>query len=97
MNTWIVTNKTCGEWEKIYDIARNDQTHQLWENYQNIDITEYEAMIINTRDDVPAAFHGVYNNGRWPSNVSRICNRAYINPHFRLKGQGLAITADNIK
>jgi len=97
MNNWIITNQPCGEWENIYSIARNDRDHPLWENYQNIDITEYEAMIINTRDDVPAAFHGVYNNGRWPDNVSRICNRAYINPYFRLRGQGLEITADNIK
>ena len=97
MNTWIVTNNPCGEWEKIYDIARNDKSHPLWENYQNIDLKEYEAMIINVRDDIPAAFHGVYNNGRWPHNVARICNRAYINPYFRDLGQGLKITSENIR
>lgn len=97
MNTWIVTNRPCGEWEKIYDIAKNDKDHLLWENYQQINIEEYQAMIINVRNDIPAAFHGVYNNGRWPDNVARICNRAYINPYFRRLGQGLKITSENIR
>jgi len=39
----------------------------------------------------------VYNNGRWPNNVSRFCNRAYINPYFRDSGHGLEITWRNIK
>jgi hypothetical protein len=97
MNNYIITKDTCGEWETIYEIARNDQDHPLWENYQNINLADYDAMIINVRDGIPAAFHGVYNNGRWPDNVARICNRAYINPYFRDQGKGLEITADNIK
>lgn len=97
MNTWIITDKSCGQWEELYEIARNDQTHPLWSNYQEFDLSEYQAMIIYIRDNIPAAFHGVYNNGRWPNNVARICNRAYINPYFRDLGQGLEITSTNIK
>jgi hypothetical protein len=97
MNNYIITNNTCGEWETIYEIARNDRSHSLWPNYQHIDLAEYQAMIINVRNGIPAAFHGVYNNGRWPKNVARICNRAYINPHFRDLGQGPSITVENIK
>jgi len=97
MNNYIITNNSCKEWETIYEIARNDHSHPLWENYQDIDITEYQAMIINIRNGIPAAFHGVYNGGRWPVNTARICNRAYINPYFRDLGQGLEITAENIK
>lgn len=97
MNNYIITKTSCKEWETIYKIAQEDQSHSLWSNYQSIDITDYQAMIINVRDGIPAAFHGVYNGGRWPNNVARICNRAYINPYFRNQGQGLKITAENIK
>lgn len=92
----IITNST-NNWKKIYKIAQDDKTHWLWENYQNINLDEYESMIVNIRNNQPAAFHGIYNNGRWPDNVSRFCNRAYINPHFRNLGQGLEITWKNIK
>lgn len=85
------------EWLEIYKIAQDDHSHWLWENYQRIDLDTYEQMIIFIRDNEPAAFHGIYNNGRWPNNVSRFCNRAYINPKFRKLGQGLEITSKSIK
>jgi hypothetical protein len=85
------------EWQRIYQIARNDKSHELWQNYQKINLDEYEHMLVNMRDDVPVSFHGIYNNGRWPSNFSRFCNRAYINPKFRDLGEGLEITWKNIK
>ena len=92
----IIRNETPA-WGEIYAIAQQDKDHLLWENYQSINLAEYEHMIVNVRDGVPAAFHGIFNKGRWPDNVSRICNRAYINPHFRNLGQGLEITSKNIK
>lgn len=90
-------NNSTPEWEELYRIAQNDKEHLLWENYQNIDLNTYESMILTTCGDLPASFQGIYNNGRWPSNVSRICNRAYINPYFRNKGLGLEITWRNIE
>lgn len=84
-------------WEEIYKIARDDRSHILWENYQNIDITQYETMVVTTCEGKPASFQGIYNQGRWPTNVSRFCNRAYINPYFRAQGHGLEITWRNIK
>lgn len=97
MDEYKIINSSIPEWDNIYNIAKQDREHDLWENYQTIKLEEYEAMIVNIRDGVPAAFHGVFNRGRWPSNFSRICNRAYINPHFRNLGQGLDITSQNIK
>lgn len=97
MNNFQIIKTPTPAWEQLYATAQNDKDHLLWENYQSINLDEYEAMIVNVRDNVPAAFHGIYNNGRWPNNVSRFCNRAYINPHFRDLGQGLEITSKNIK
>jgi hypothetical protein len=89
-------NTSSSAWEEIYKIAREDRSHLLWENYQNIDITQYETMVVTTCEDRPASFQGIYNRGRWPENVSRFCNRAYINPYFRNQGHGLEITWRNI-
>lgn len=97
MDEYKVIQHSTPEWEEIYAIAQNDKTHWLWENYQTIDLATYEHMVVNIRNGRPAAFHGIYNNGRWPKNVSRFCNRAYINPYFRDLGQGLEITHKNIK
>jgi len=85
------------QWEAIYKIAREDVGHGLWENYQHIDLNTYECMILTELDGIPASFQGIYNNGRWPANVSRFCNRAYINPYFRNQGLGLEITWQNVK
>lgn len=90
-------NTSTDIWEEIYSIAQEDQSHLLWQNYQNIDITQYETMVVTTCAGKPASFQGIYNNGRWPDNVARFCNRAYINPYFRKLGQGLEITWRNIK
>lgn len=97
MNEYITVHNMDPTWLSIYKTAQEDHTHPLWENYQSIDIDTYEHMIVNVRDNTPVAFHGIYNNNRWPSNVSRICNRAYIHPTNRQLNQGLTITADNIK
>lgn len=97
MDRYCLVEKDSAEWQTIYKIAQYDNTHNLWKNYQSIDVETYEHMIVNIRDGIPAAFHGIYNNGRWPDNVSRFCNRAYINPYFRDLGQGLEITCKNIK
>ena len=97
MDEYKIINSPIPEWDNIYNIAKQDREHDLWENYQTIKLEEYEAMVVNIRDGIPAAFHGVFNRGRWPSNFSRICNRAYINPYFRNLGQGLDITSQNIK
>lgn len=94
---YITVSDHSPEWLEIYQIAQKDRGHPLWRNYQDIKVADYESMIVNMRDGVPAAFHGIYNRGRWPENVARICNRAYINPYFRDLGQGLEITWKNIK
>lgn len=97
MDLYKTVDSTDSDWQHIYQTAQQDRDHGLWENYQKIDLDTYEHMIVNIRNGDPAAFHGIYNNGRWPSNVSRFCNRAYISPHFRKLGQGLEITHKNIK
>jgi hypothetical protein len=97
MDIYKTVDNSDPDWQSIYKIAQEDQSHRLWENYQKIDLSSYEHMIVNIRDGEPAAFHGIYNNGRWPDSVSRFCNRAYINPKFRDQKEGLEITWKNIK
>lgn len=97
MDRYLLANNNTTEWQKLYNIAQSDKDHMLWENYQSINLDTYEHMIVTVRNGEPASFQGIYNNGRWPSNVSRFCNRAYINPYFRNLGEGLEITYNNVK
>jgi hypothetical protein len=90
-----LVTKDSTEWLSIYEYARNDKSHELWENYQNIDLDTYEHMIVQLRDNKPISFHGIFNNNRWPNNVSRVCNRLYTLPEYRdLK---CSTTGDSIK
>jgi len=83
------------EWVEIYQRAREDKTHLLWENYQSINLNDYEQMLVQIRDNKPISFHGIYNNGRWPSNISRVCNRLYTVPEYR--DLNCSTTGDSIK
>lgn len=84
-------------WLEMYGIAQQDTGHGLSDNYKNIKLTEYEHMFVHLRDGSPMGFHGIYNNNRWPSNVSRICNRAYMIPKYRGSPEGPEIVSTNIK
>jgi GNAT superfamily N-acetyltransferase len=93
----IIKDNDHPVWQEVYKIAQEDRGHELWANYQKIDLKEYIAMIVYVRNGKPGAFHGVYNHGRWPDNVARIGNRAYISPEFRELGIGQKVAAKNIK
>lgn len=96
-DTYEIITASTPKWEEVYKIAQLDKSHQLWENYQTIKLNEYDRMIVTYRGENPIGFHGIFNNGRWPDNFSRFCNRAYITPYFRNLGHGLEITSRNIK
>jgi hypothetical protein len=80
---FISVNTDSPEWLEISQIAREDKSHFLWENYQSFKLDEYEQMLVQIKDNKPISFHGIYNNGRWPTNVSRVCNRLYTVPEYR--------------
>lgn len=102
MDRYVIVNEDSPEWKEISEIARNDQSHSLWKNYQNIKPSDYEYMVVCVYDDIPSGFYGIFNDGRWPSNVSRMFNRTYLKPDIReyphgpLKGaRALKYTLDN--
>ena len=97
IHDYKVIQSSTPEWEEIYAVAQQDTEHLLWENYQTIKLEEYDYMILYMNNNTPAGFHGIYNNGRWPENISRICNRAYLAPYYRKLGEGPEITSNNIK
>jgi hypothetical protein len=79
----ILVTDNSPEWQYLYDIAKNDKDHDLAGNYQNISCSDYDQMIMILKDDKPIVFLGNYNNGRWPSNISRMCTRTYTHPDYR--------------
>lgn len=83
---YLIINGNSSEnlhWETISNRAKNDKDHNLANNYSNIKLEQYEHMIIHMLETKPVAFHGIFNNGRWPSNVSRVCNRMYVDRDHR--------------
>lgn len=83
MDRFISVTEENLYWQEIYDIAKNDKLHNLHKNYTDIDLNEYEHMIVHLHNEKPISFHGIYNNNRWPNNISRVCNRLYTLPEYR--------------
>jgi len=92
----VITTPT-DEWLTVSTMAEQDESHLLNKNYKGINLEDHEYMIIYKIDDKPAGFHGIYNNGRWPKNISRFCNRAWLAPEYRHPIEGAFVTARNIK
>jgi hypothetical protein len=100
MDKFIFVDEDNEHWKTISSIAKQDTSHHLWQNYQNFNLSEYEYMVVQLRDDKPISFHGIYNNGRWPQNVSRVCNRLYTVPEHRdilctTTGDAIKFACDN--
>jgi len=97
---FVFVDEQSQYWQDIYLRAQNDKSHELWKNYQKINLSEYEHMIVHLRNEKPISFHGIYNNGRWPTNVSRAVTRLYTVPEHRdilctTMGDSMKFDADN--
>ena len=55
----ITVTNDSPEWQRIYELARNDKSHELWENYQKINLDEYEHMLVNMRDSISVVIQDV--------------------------------------
>lgn len=93
----VVYDNDNVKWQEIYKIAQQDHGHRLWQNYQNIDLSDYEHMILLLENDVPIGFAGIYNDGRWPLNISRMFSRTYLKSNKRKYPHGPIMAAYSIK
>lgn len=77
---------TDAEFERVRAFCL-EEDNWLRDNYteQNLRIEDHMAYCVAYRLDTnePMVMGGVFNDGRWPSNVGRMLNRAYVFPRFR--------------
>jgi hypothetical protein len=78
--------KSCDEFEQVREICLQED-NWLRYNYtkDNLKIEDHTGFGVVYRKDThePMVMGGVFNDGRWPSNVGRMLNRAYVFPNYR--------------
>ena len=86
-NTYhVIYRETCPEFERVRDICLQED-NWLRNNYtkENLVIEDHSGYVVVYQNDThkPIIMAGVYNNGKFPSNVARLANRLYLFPEFR--------------
>ena len=78
--------ESCDEFEKIRDICLSED-NWLRNNYtkENLVIENHKGycVVFDSETHEPMVMGGVFNDGRWPANIARILNRAYVFPNLR--------------
>lgn len=74
------------EFERVRQLCLAED-NWLRDNYtkDNLRLEQHKAYCVAYRQgtDEPMVMGGVFNDGRWPGNVGRMLNRAYVFPRFR--------------
>lgn len=78
--------ESCDEFERVRSICL-EENNWLRENYtkENLVVEDHSGYAVIYQKDTnrPILMAGVYNNGKFPSNIARMANRLYLFPEFR--------------
>jgi hypothetical protein len=88
-NTHIeIYYKSTPEFEKVRELCLLED-NWLRHNYtkENLVLEEHQGygVVYQTSTGKPMVMAGVFNDGRYPSNVAKMINRLYTFPEFRMK------------
>lgn len=79
---------SCDEFEKVREKCLQEN-NWLQKNYtaENLKIEDHAGfcVVYNAETHEPIVMGGVFNDGRWPKNIARMLNRAYVFPEMRRK------------
>jgi len=82
----VVFDKTNSEWERVRGLCL-EEDNWLRENYidKNCVVEDHDIFSItyDKETNLPVCFCGIYNNGRYHSQVARAFNRFYLFPEYR--------------
>lgn len=82
--------ESCDEFEKVREICLSED-NWLRKNYtsDNLQIEAHHGFVVvyHKITHEPMVMGGVFNDGRWPVNIARMLNRAYVFPNFRSRSQ----------
>jgi len=80
--------ENCDEFERVREKCL-EENNWLRKNYtkENLIIEDHHGycVVYNAETNEPIVMGGVFNDGRWPANVARMLNRAYVFPYMRRK------------
>jgi|GEM_PF-2631373 len=81
--------ETCDEFERVREICLQEEDNWLIKNYtkENLVIEDHTGycVVYETATDEPMIMGGVFNDSRWPKNIGRMLNRAFVFQNFRRK------------
>jgi len=87
---------TCNEFEHVRELCLSEN-NWLGKNYtaENLKVEEHTGFCVAYKNgtDEPMVMGGVFNDGRWPANIARMLNRAYVFPKYRSRSQSELTTA----
>jgi hypothetical protein len=83
-----IYHETNSEFEKVRELCL-EEDNWLRNNYtkENLVIEDHNGygVVYQTSTGKPMVMGGVFNDGRYPSNVAKMVNRLYTFPEFRMK------------
>lgn len=81
-----IYTKSCDEFELVREKCLQED-NWLRKNYtkENLVIEDHAGfcVIYQAETNEPIVMGGVFNDGRWPKNIARMLNRAYVFPTMR--------------
>lgn len=73
----LVTNEYSDEFEDLQSTMEVDQSHPLWKNYFNLNLTDYDLHAITIYDGNPVGFQACQTKDIW-NGASRAMTRTYL-------------------
>ncbi len=84
---YIIQHESNQDFDEIREQCLNDTDNRLWSNYTeqslNIDHQDVFLSLHSFVNDECIAFSGLFNGDRYPNEVARMANRAYVFKKFR--------------
>lgn len=78
----ITSNEPFSEMDEILEIARNDSSHHLHENYTNVRLSDFLFVNVVVSDGKPSLFYGLQKKD-WMCGAARAYTRMYRPPNQR--------------
>jgi hypothetical protein len=92
--------ETCPEFEEIRELCLSETDNWLRDIYlpENLIIEKHRgySVVFHKASGEPAGMAGLFNDGRYPSNIARHLHREYLFPKFRVN-HSVAVLTQGLK
>ncbi len=91
--------ESCSEFEEARDLCLSEGNwlgHNFTKDRLRIEEHKGFSVVYHKETDEPVVWGGVFNDGRFPNQVARMCNRFYTFPKWRLQNKEGLIAGWNL-